>query len=68
LTIAFADNATNEEKQVTVMNAVGQIVLSTTVSNTNVYQIDATTFTNGVYFITVNTAATKLTKKFMVVK
>ena len=66
--VSFGDNVTNEEKQVTVVNAVGQVMIATTVSNTNQYQIDATNFTNGVYFITVNTSETKLTKKFMVVQ
>ena len=64
--VQFSDNA--GEKQVTVVNAVGQVMISTTVGNTDLYQIDAINFTNGVYFITVNTAETKLTKKFMVVK
>lgn len=66
--VSFAGNTINEEKQVTVVNAVGQIMISTMVNNSDNYQIDATRFTNGVYFITVNTAQTKSTKKFMVVK
>jgi hypothetical protein len=58
----------NDEKQILVINAVGQVVLSTTVSNTNTYQIDATNYPNGLYFIMVRTAESKLTQKFVVAK
>lgn len=67
-TVTFGDDATNDEKRILVVNAVGQVVLSTTVSNTNSYQIDATNYANGLYFITVNTANVKLTQKFVVAK
>ena len=65
--VTFND-VTIEEKQITVVNAVGQVIVRRTVNNTEQYQIDATNFTNGVYFITVRTSKTKLTKRFMVVR
>lgn len=66
--VIFGDNVMNDEKQILVINAVGQVVLSTTVSNTNTYQIDATNYPNGLYFIMVRTAESKLTQKFVVAK
>lgn len=66
--VTFDDDATNVEKRILVVNAVGQVVLSTTVLNTNIYQIDATNYINGLYFITVQTAEKKLTQKFVVAK
>ncbi|MFT5833417.1 MAG: hypothetical protein ACI97N_001044 [Cognaticolwellia sp.] len=66
--VTFGENVTNDEKQILVINAVGQVILSTRISNTNTYQIDATDYPNGLYFITVNTAETKLTQKFVVAK
>ena len=65
-TVTFVNNAT--EKQLVVMSAVGQVMISTTINNTDTYQIDASRFTNGIYFIMVQSGESKSTKKFVVAK
>ena len=51
----------------TITPAQNVATLGSNLDSTNVYQIDANQFTNGVY-ATRNTTKTKLTKKFIVVK
>ncbi len=66
--VNFGDDVTNTEKQVTIVNSMGQVMLSTTINNVNQYRIDATNYSNGIYFIMISTNETRSTQKFMVTK
>lgn len=66
--ITFGENAIYKEKQVMVMNAVGQVLYTANVENAQSHQINAGDFANGIYFLSVQTEGTILTKKFVVSK
>lgn len=66
--IMFSDDVTNQEKQVTVLNTVGQVVFSTTVNNSNQLRIETANYANGMYFVSVQSENVRLTKKFVVSK
>jgi hypothetical protein len=66
--ITFDENTINQEKQIVVMNSVGQIFHSTDVQNEITYQMDTTQYPSGIYFLSVKTDKKMLTKKFVVQK
>lgn len=66
--VTFGENAVNLKKQVVVMNAVGEVLHRATVQNEFSYQINATDFASGIYFLSVQTEDTILTRKFVVSK
>jgi hypothetical protein len=66
--IMFSEDLTNQEKQVYVLNAVGQVVYSTTVNNSNQLRIETANYANGMYFVSVQSENVRLTKKFVVSK
>lgn len=61
-------NGNYQEKQITIFNAVGQVVFSTSAITDQQHQVDVSNYINGMYFITVNTENTRLTRKFVVAK
>lgn len=66
--ITFNADVVNQDKQVFVYNAVGELVANTTVNNQNIYRLETANFANGLYFVTVKTETSMLTQKFVVSK
>lgn len=64
--IRFNEATRQAQKEIIILDAIGQIVYTTFVENTDNYQINTTNYTNGLYFINVKTDEAMLTKKFMV--
>ena len=65
--VIFGDDVANKEKQIFVVNSIGQVVFSANTTE-NTYALDVANYTNGIYFVTVNTTDSRLTKKFVIAK
>jgi hypothetical protein len=66
--ITFSENTISEEKQVLVLNTLGQIVHSVNVQNENTLQLNTSDFSSGTYYLSVRSENKMLTKKFVVYK
>jgi hypothetical protein len=66
--VIFGKNAISQEKQLVVMNAVGQVLHTIDVGNETNYRLNTTDYTNGLYFLSVVVEKRLLTKKFVVQK
>jgi hypothetical protein len=63
LTISFSVSGT---KEITVKNLIGQAVTPTAFSNELSYRIDLSSFSKGIYFVTVTMNKTSVTKKVVI--
>lgn len=66
--ITFGENAINQEKEINLINAVGEVLNTTALQSQDFYRIDTTPYANGIYFLMVKTGNKMLTKKFIVQK
>ncbi len=68
INITFDKIATYKEKEIVVINSAGQIFQSILIQNDTTYQIDTTPYPSGIYFMTIQTDKSMLTKRFIVQK
>ena len=68
ITIVFGKIAINFEKEMTVMNSVGQIIQTLNFKNETTARITASAYPSGIYYMTTKTDKSILTKKFVVQK
>jgi hypothetical protein len=66
--INFNENIIAADKQIRVMNAVGQVVMSETIGQTQQYRLDASNFTNGLYFVVIQSEGFAQTARILVSK
>lgn len=66
--INFTEDAVSADKQIRVINAVGQVVLNETVGQAMQYRLDATEFTNGLYFVVIEADGVAQTTRILVSK
>lgn len=66
--ITFGETVINTEKTIRLLSAVGQVVLTKTVENTNSYRLDVKNLPSGLYFINIQTADKIATKRIMIAK
>ena len=64
--LTFNESTLAEAKTVTIVDALGQTVQRTSVQNQRNYTVLTSNYTNGLYFINVQTDNAMLTKKFLV--
>jgi hypothetical protein len=64
--VIFGENAISRDKQILVMNSVGQVIHSVDASNATQYRLNTSDYPGGLYFINVKTDGVMLTKKFVV--
>lgn len=68
LNINFNENDNPIEKEITIVNAIGETMYTTSLQNQLNYQLETNQFSNGIYFINVQSEGKMLTKKFIVQK
>jgi hypothetical protein len=66
--INFNENIIGVDKQIRVMNAVGQVVMSETVGQVEQYRLDASNFSNGLYFVVIQSEGFAQTARILVSK
>lgn len=66
--INFTADAVAADKQIQVINAVGQVVMTETVGQAQQYRLDATSLTNGMYFVVINADGFAQTARIVVNK
>lgn len=66
--INFNENIIAADKQIRVMNAVGQVVMSETVGQAQQYRLDASNLTNGLYFVVIQSEGFAQTARILVSK
>lgn len=66
--INFTEEAVAADKQIRVINAVGQVVMNETVGQAQQYRLDATEFTNGLYFVVIEADGFAQTARILVNK
>jgi hypothetical protein len=64
--ISFGDNYIHLEKEMIIMNAVGQVFESSTIKNEATSKVNTAFYPNGFYYVTVKTENSVFTKKFLV--
>ena len=64
--IIFGEKAISQDKQILVVDAVGQIVHTADVGNETTYRLNTTDYANGLYFLSVVVEKRLLTRKFVV--
>ncbi len=66
--INFNESIIAADKQIRVMNAVGQVVMSETIGQTEQYRLDASNLTNGLYFVVIQSEGFAQTARIIVSK
>lgn len=66
LNLTFGENAVFQEKQMMVINSVGQVFQSSMLKNDATYQLNTAQYSSGIYFMTIKTETSMLTKRFIV--
>lgn len=66
--ITFGEAATYEAKTLRVLNAVGQIMHTAIIENTDTYRLNTNDFPQGMYFINIQTENKTATKRIVVAK
>ena len=66
--IIFGENTLGQKKQIHVLNGLGQLVHTTNIHNESIYLLDTADYSGGLYFLTIKTEKTILTRKFIVQK
>lgn len=66
--INFNENIIAADKQIQVMNAVGQVVLNETLGQVQQYRLDAANLTNGLYFVVIHSEGFAQTARILVSK
>jgi hypothetical protein len=64
--IIFAENMVAQNKQLSVINAVGQVIHRVNTQQASSYRVNTQSYANGLYFLSVSTGNTILTEKFIV--
>ncbi len=68
INLTFGESTLYQEKQMVIMNSVGQIFQTTEFQNNDPYQINTEQYPSGIYFMTIKTDNKMLTKRFVVQK
>ncbi len=68
INLTFGENNLYQEKQMVIMNSVGQIFQITEFQNNDSYRINTEQYPSGIYFMTIKTNNKMLTKRFVVQK
>ncbi len=66
--VIFGQKVISQDKEITILNSVGQIISNVNIQNTDSYKINTSEYTSGLYFVNIRTETTMLTKKFVVRK
>lgn len=66
-TIKFENVFENKNAAVRLIDVSGKMVFSTELTNTNNYTLDVSSFSNGIYFVQLQTAEKTITKKLEVI-
>ncbi|MEL7219991.1 MAG: T9SS type A sorting domain-containing protein, partial [Bacteroidota bacterium] len=66
INVDFGDNARYQNKQMIIVNSVGQVVHTATQLEMDTYQVDTALYPSGVYAVQVRLGNTMLTKRFVV--
>lgn len=66
--IAFDEMATYERRTLRVINAIGQVIFTDVIENTDTYRLETNDFSQGMYFISIQTENKAATKRIVVVK
>lgn len=66
--INFNENIIASDKQIRVVNAVGQVVMSETIGQAQQYRLNASNLTNGLYFVVIQSEGFAQTARILVSK
>lgn len=66
INIDFGENARYQNKQMIIVNSVGQVMHTATKLDMDIYQVDTALYPSGVYAVQVRLGNTMLTKRFVV--
>jgi hypothetical protein len=66
--INFKNEISNTDKQLQVVNAVGQVVMNETIGQAQQYRLDASQLSNGLYFVVIQADGFAQTARILVSK
>ena len=66
INIVFGENTIYQERQMVIMNSVGQIIHTADIQNDTTYRVGTDQYPSGIYFMTIKTDNKMLTKRFVV--
>jgi hypothetical protein len=66
--INFNETIVSADKQIQVVNAVGQVVMTETVGQAQQYRLNASNLTNGLYFVVIQSEGFAQTARILVSK